>query len=517
MTKRQAALLAAFAFGLICLARSDMIHVSAQPPPITLPNGWVIDPPPGAQVQTGTMPQGMTASPDGTTLAVVESGYNPPALSLYRVPSLDRVESIPLPGAFGRPLWTDDTHVLVPGANADALLVVDVRARTVRRIGFPKGSYPVYATVSPDGRTFAVATDGDGAIRIGSLESVGAAAAIPIGGHPGGVLFSSGGESVFATVRFPSDLVRIDTSSHAKTHVAVGLHPSALALDGTKLYVAQTDADAVAVYDTRDLRLLAMIPVGDNAPFHTIGVSPNAISVAGGSVFVSLGAANSIAVIQNDRVAGRVQAGWYPIDCVALGQRLYLLDGKGEGARPNPHYRPATKSDVDYIGAIEFGSVRAYDISSVASEGNPQGSSGWSRAGSSTIVSPQGPIKHVFFVLKENRSYDQVLGDMRAGNGDAALAWFGERVTPNEHAIAARFGLFDNAYTSGEVSAAGHMWADSAFANDYVERFWPSLYGNRGDTDDLSGGDGPRVPAGGYLWQEARRVHVTFRDYGETR
>ena len=121
----------------------------------------------------------------------------------------------------------------------------------------------------------------------------------------------------------------------------------------------------------------------------------------------------------------------------------------------------------------------------------------------------------MFFVLKENRSYDQVLGDVPGGNGDAALAWFGRSVTPNEHAIAARFGLFDNAYTSGEVSAPGHMWADAAFADDYVERFWPPSYGDRREIDDLSTGSGPRIPANGFLWDAARRANVSFLDYGE--
>jgi len=104
---------------------------------------------------------------------------------------------------------------------------------------------------------------------------------------------------------------------------------------------------------------------------------------------------------------------------------------------------------------------------------------------------------------------------MPEGNGDAALAWFGSNVTPNEHALAARFGLYDNAYTSGEVSDAGHMWTDAGFANDYVERFWPLTYGGRRAVDDLSSGDGPRLPGAGYLWDSARRAHVSFRDYGE--
>ncbi|MGA7748405.1 MAG: alkaline phosphatase family protein, partial [Candidatus Aquilonibacter sp.] len=137
------------------------------------------------------------------------------------------------------------------------------------------------------------------------------------------------------------------------------------------------------------------------------------------------------------------------------------------------------------------------------------------KAGADSMLRPGGPIKHVFFILKENRSYDEVLGDVRAGNGDPKLTWFGAAVTPNEHALAARFGLFDNAYASGEVSESGHYWADAAFVNDYVERTWPSVYANRDDPDNDLSPLGTALPKNGYIWQSALRRNVSFRVYGE--
>ena len=131
------------------------------------------------------------------------------------------------------------------------------------------------------------------------------------------------------------------------------------------------------------------------------------------------------------------------------------------------------------------------------------------------MVRAGGPIKHVFFILKENRTYDQVLGDMAEGNGDAKLAWFGAKVTPNQHAIAAQYGLFDNTYASGEVSEAGHFWADMAFANDYTERTWPSNYANRDDVDDALSGMGTFMAKNGYIWRAAAAAHIYFRNYGE--
>lgn len=481
---------------------------------VMLPNGWILDPPRGAVAQTGTMPQGMAISPDGSTIAVVESGFNPPALSLYRVPDLARINTIALPGAFGRPVWTDSGHVLVAGANADALLRVDVKTAGVHRIALPKGSYPVFVAASSDGRNVAVATAGDSAVRIGSLASISHAKAIPIGGFPGTVAFSSDNATVFATVRLTSNVLAIDaTRLRVKARQNAGLHPAALLVSGDKVYVAEADVDTIGVYDAHNLRLLDRISVADRAPANAIGVSPGSLSESDGTIYVALAGANSVALIRDDRVTGRMEAGWYPTDAAALHGRLYVLDGKGEGSRPNTKLRPG--SFVDYIGAIEFGSLRAYDMRGVSMAGSPQGSVSWAQADPGTVIRPDGPIKHVFFILKENRSYDQVLGDVTAGNGDPALAWFGQKVTPNEHAIAERFGLFDNAYVSGEVSAVGHMWTDAAFANDYVQRYWPSLYGQRFVLDDLSHGDGTRVPAAGYIWDSARRAHVAFRDYGE--
>ncbi|HYL27727.1 MAG TPA: alkaline phosphatase family protein, partial [Candidatus Nitrosotalea sp.] len=146
---------------------------------------------------------------------------------------------------------------------------------------------------------------------------------------------------------------------------------------------------------------------------------------------------------------------------------------------------------------------------------NPQGAVNAGTPPPGKILHPGGPIRHVFFILKENRSYDQILGDMPNGDGDPKLTFFGRRVTPNQHAIAQRFGLFDNTYTSGEVSDSGHNWSDGAFANDYIERMWPAIYGGRNADDQTNTGAGAGVPAEGYIWDAARRAGVSFRDYGE--
>ncbi len=509
-----------FARGLVVVAALAAAGVSARAAAtgsaIIVPNGWAIARPAGLMTETDTMPQGAAASSDGKTLAVVESGFNPPTLRLYSIADLAQLAHIPLPGAFGRPVWIDAQHVLIAGANADALLKVDVRSQSVETIALGKHSYPT-AVAASDSGLLAVATDGDGSVRIGPIATIASAKPLRVGPHVGAVTFSPDGTTAFAANVAGSDVAAIDTRTLAARTIPTGLHPSDVLASGNGIYVAESDGDTVGHYDAATGRRLASIYVGNPSGRRLDGTSPNALARQGETLFVSLGAANSIAVVRGDRVAGRVPAGWYPTDVVPLGHRLYIVDGKGEGAHPNPNF-PARHlhNYYDYVAAIEYGSIRTYDLSQHAPlNGNPQGSLGWSVPPSDSVVHAGGPIKHVFFILKENRSYDQVLGDVKAGNGDAKLTWFGARVTPNQHALAARFGLFDNMYASGEVSESGHNWADAAFVNDYVERNWPVTYGDRGNVDDSLSGSGAAVARNGFIWQEARASHVSFRDYGE--
>ncbi|MBV8197979.1 MAG: hypothetical protein JO263_07575 [Candidatus Eremiobacteraeota bacterium] len=483
---------------------------------IVVPNGWHIAKPIGLMRVTGTMPQGEAISADGNQLAVVASGYNPPALELYRTSDLQRMAAIPLKGAYGRPLWLDATHVLVSGANADVIFNVDSTARSATEIKLPRHTYPT--AIARNGNTFAVATDDDESVRIAPLDGLTTAQPVRIGGHIGTLAFSSDGKWLFASNRSANYVVAIATGNQTTRRIATGLHPSDLLVRANALYVAESDDDTVGVYDTATAKTIRRIFVGDaTGGAHVIGVSPNALAAANDTLYVSLGAANSIAVIQNGRVTRRLPTGWYPTDVLPVGSRLIVLDGKGEGTQPNPYFDPKGHDDHGYVAAIQTGSIRVLDLASDSlANGNPQGALGWLASTSAGVLRKGGPIKHVFFILKENRSYDQVLGDVPGADGDKQLAWFGAAVTPNQHEIAQRFGIFDNAYTSGEVSESGHNWADAAFDNDYVERVWPMTYGDRGSLiDDSLSGEGAPLTHKGYIWQAARAAGVSFRDYGE--
>jgi hypothetical protein len=212
------------------------------------------------------------------------------------------------------------------------------------------------------------------------------------------------------------------------------------------------------------------------------------------------------------------------------GGDLLVVNAKGRGSRPNPaHGQPGTKlpkDSRDYtLGQIE-GSLLSFPAgiapATLASlTRRVARANGWDAARGAARYPP---FKHVIYIIKENRTYDQVLGDMKEGDGDPSLVFFPENVSPNHHALARRFGLFDRFFVNAEVSASGHNWSTAAYSTDYLEKTMPSAYSSRGRDYDYEGTNSNRVvdddddvnaPASGYLWDLAVRKKIRLRNYGE--
>lgn len=500
---------------ILCCA----LAASAASAVVILPSGWRLSSPQGPFSNIGTMPQGIALSPDGKMLAVVESGDRPATLRLLQTPGLREVKDIALKGAFGKPLWTGNDRVLIAGANTDSVLEVDVRSGEIAQTPIGKDSWPAFVARSPNGG-LATANDGDATVTIAGTK-------VHVGEHPAEALFSRDGKTLYVSVRGTDEVVAVDAASRTeRARMRVGSHPGALALseDGTKLYVAESDDDAVAVIDTHANAKIADISVRLGAPRENgYGASPNALAVHGGDLFVSLGAENAVALVRGGRVIERIPTGWYPTG-VAVGSdgTLYVSNGKGERVPANPRLDTFQPHAHDFVADITAGSVRAIAREAYGRAGAQtrdaiaDAAPEWTPAPqSATVLRPDGPIKHVIYVIKENRSYDQMLGDLPGANGDAKLVTFGAAITPNQHALARRFGIFDNAYTNAQISADGHNWTDAALANDYVERFWPVSNAHRRALYDMENSTAPTVPHNGYIWDAAKRANVTYRDYGE--
>ena len=332
--------------------------------------------------------------------------------------------------------------------------------------------------------------------------------------------------------------------------VPVGPHPNAMVFskDGSRLFVACANTNAVWVIDlaSKTAREQISVALYPNAP---PGTTPNGLGLSpdGATLLVANADNNTVAVVDVSKpgaseVEGFIPAGWYPTAAAfdGDGKRIFILSGKGLTSTPNPRANQpmATGADGQYIGAMLQGSLsildtpdearlkeltkKVYaltpytDARKLAPPEAPKASPIPMKVGQAS------PIKYVFYVIRENRTYDQVFGDMERGNGDPNLALLGETITPNAHAIAREFVLLDNFYVDAEVSYDGHAWSMGAYATDVVEKIWPTNYGNRGGLYLSEGGWEDRTPFGniaapadGYLWDFATRAGVSVRSYGE--
>lgn len=503
-----------------------------------LPTEWSIASPAGTPLALGTLPTGIAVDPAGTRAAIVEAGAGPPGVRFVALAGLTQERFVPLKATAGRPVWDGD-GVWVAGGNSDAVYHVRASDGGVdRTIAVDSGSYPIALARARNG-AFAVAGESSGSVMFYDRSGT-RLGAVAVGKHPSNLIWSADGKRVFATLWGERAVAVVDAATRTlRTTIAVGYHPEALiaSADGQAIFVANADDDSVSVIDARTLEVLQSIDVGFFNQ-RVYGASPNALALSanGALLYVACSGANAVAVLRVEgsklSLAGAIPAGWFPTGVAFDGAgQLLVLNGKGEGSKANPQFSPYGSDRRGYIATSLGGSLRrtspvagpafrvvenggpylraAIDSAQVLQNGPDDPAAG--RA----VVAKNGPIKHVIYIIKENRTYDQVLGDLPAGDGDPRLVLFGAGITPNQHALAQRFGLFDRTFADAQVSADGHNWSTAAYANDYTSKMWPPLYGGRRRFYDFEDGADASVPHSGYLWDEAAHAGITYRDYGE--
>lgn len=325
--------------------------------------------------------------------------------------------------------------------------------------------------------------------------------------------------------------------------IPVGLHPSGLALDptGKFLYVANANSDAVTVIRTDRDEVVETIACRPEArlPF---GSGCNALALApdGGTLYVANGTNNALAVVrlgsrsteaQGDRTAesrltGLIPTGWYPGAVLTSedGRRLFVANVKGVGSLGSRRPDAKGKNSHDHLGSVSIIDVPDDEQLARGTERvNAHNRLAYSLAGLEPPRPDAQPVpvperhgepsvfRHVIYVIKENRTYDQVLGDMPEGNGDPHLVLYGEEVTPNHHKLAREFTLFDNFYCSGVLSADGHQWVNEAYVTDYLEK----AFGGFTRSYPYEGSDPLAFASSGFLWDNALAHGKTFRNFGE--
>jgi YVTN family beta-propeller protein len=340
-----------------------------------------------------------------------------------------------------------------------------------------------------------------------------------------------------------SVLGRVDGRWTQVRTINVGLHPSGMigSPSGTYLYVANANSDTVSVIDTRSDQVVETVPCRPEArlPFGS-GSNALALSPDGATLYVANGTNNCVAVIRlargsseggGDRparstLAGLIPTGWYPGALLLSpdGKRLFVGNVKGHGSLHQPRPLSAGRRSHDHLGSVSVIDVPdAGQLGRYTDEVNANNRLGYSLAGLEKPRAGVAPVpvplrhgepsvfRHVIYIIKENRTYDQVFGDLKEGDGDPNLVLFGEDVTPNHHALARQFTLFDNFYCSGVLSADGHSWVNEAYVTDYLEKAFGGFTRSYPD----AGQDPLAYPATGFLWDNALAHGKTLRNYGE--
>lgn len=335
--------------------------------------------------------------------------------------------------------------------------------------------------------------------------------------YPYGVALNADGSRAYVS-NWGSRSVSVINTATGKNlaNIAVGKNPEQLVVspDGSKVYVANSDSDTISVIDTATLTEADTIPVIDEP--ETKGASPTHMMLDNGRLYVVCSGYNSIAVIDiaTDKVLGHIPTAWYPTSVCKnpVREEMYVTCGKGEGWVPEKAvYIPGTANKFD----ADFTDGELADYTARVIENNLRPATFYEDLDFESPIPtqvgvPSEQIKHVVFVLKENKTYDAIFGDMPTGNGDPSLNVFGIGYTPNAHALATRFTNCDNLYSEAELSLAGHLWSTATVCNDYVEKSWP-IEGR----EALSGVEPAAIPEREFIFQHMLNHGVAFRSYGQ--
>ena len=527
---------------LVAVATTALIRAQYSPPPLTaapgamadgstlLPNGWRLGPV-GKQLHLSTLPLNAVVSPDGRHAVITNNGLSKPSLSVvdintWTIKTTTAVDHTWLGLAF----HPDGTKLYASGAgqnNVQEFTYADGVMTRVRTFALPayNGDTMVGGlAVSANGRTlFATRVFAMTISRIDlTTGQVTHSASLPA--EPYSCVLSPDGRLLYVSLWGGARVRVYDADSlFLLDEWASGEHPNAMAIsgDGKRLFVACASSAAVWMYDTFAGEPIEQISTS-LYPQAPPTATPNSVALSpdGRTLIVANADNNAVAVVDVSNPArsfvdGFIPTGWYPTSALFTkdGKQILVLNGKGLTPAPNMFNggmerrmfgtvslvaTPDRVTLADYTRRVM--SLSPYTDTIRLNPNVPIGSP------IPATVGGVSPIKHVFYVIRENRTYDQVLGDLTEGNGDPKLTIFGREITPNAHALAQNFVVFDNFFVDADVSYNGHSYSTAAYATDFVEKMWQAMYA-RGGIPYLSEGGGLlrnpfgniSAPPGGYI------------------
>jgi YVTN family beta-propeller protein len=527
---------------------------------ISLPNGWKLTPV-GDRLLLGDLPLNIAVSHSGKFLAVTNNGESDQTVELINVKKQEVEDTIIMKKAWlGLAFSEDDKSLFASGGNDNWI----VRFAITNHRLVPKDTiilgkpWPVklsVAGIAVDSKKqvlYAVTKDNN-SLYVADLKTRTVSKRLELGAEAYTCLLSPDGKILYISCWGCKKIEVFDTEKQKLLKpIEVGSNPNDICMskDGHLLFVANANDNSVSVIDLEKQKVIETLNTAlyPNSP---AGSTANSVALSkdNKTLYVANADNNCLAVFDisqpgASKSKGFIPTGWYPTCVRVIGNKIYVSNGKGFSSManpqgPNPFYdsisyqlgvinnkRPALqfiarlfRGQLSIINVPDDQQLAIYSQAVYNNtpyrkekENNTEG-----RAGNPIPfkLGDPSPIKYVFYVIKENRTYDQILGDMPEGNGDTALVLFGKKITPNQHALAHEFVLLDNFYVDGEVSADGHSWTMGAYATDFLEKTWPTSYGRRGGSYDAEGFRSIANNKNGFIWDYCKRAGVTYRTYGE--
>lgn len=528
---------------------------------ITLPNRWGITPL-GKSLPLGDLPLNIAVSTSEKLLAVTNNGQSEQSIMLFDAKSKVRLDSCTMGKSwYGLTFANNDKDLYASGGHDNWIVRFDVSKRKLTpvdtfRLGkpWPVGISVAGICVDDQSGILYTVTKEDNSLYLFDVVRKEIIQKVALGGEAYACMLSKDRKTLFISCWGCDRLILFDTKSwKIKSQIVVGDNPNEICLskDGKFVFVANANDNSVSVIDVASEKVIETL----NAalyPKAPSGSTSNSLALSknGKTLYIANADNNCLAVFDvsepgRSKSKGFIPTGWYPTSVRVVGNTLFVANGKGFSSFPNPNGpNPGRKKQevlyqksgdqkvekVQYIGGLFRGTMSVIPVpdektqsvySQLVYRNSPYSkeleNTAEGEAGNPIPrrVGDSSPIKHVFYIIKENRTYDQVLSDVPGGNGDTSLLLFGEKVTPNQHALVKQFVLLDNFYVDGEVSADGHNWSTGAYATDFLEKNWPSSYGGRGGHYNAEGTRNVANNKGGFIWDLCSRNGVSFRTYGE--
>ncbi|MCB1693383.1 MAG: bifunctional YncE family protein/alkaline phosphatase family protein, partial [Pseudomonadales bacterium] len=519
---------------------------------VLLPNHWYLTPT-GKQVPVGDLPLAMALSPDGKYLLVTNNGYADQYVSVIDVAKQKEVDRFPMKQSWlGLAFSPDGKTVYVSAGGMDEVEVLEFddgeleheRTLPVKATGDETPYFVSGLTVSADGRRlYACALRQNKLMSFDLTSPDSLPTLVDVGDWPYTTVLDEPRHRAYVSNWGDRSVSVVDLNQGRETaRIPVGDHPNAMALATRRhmLYVVSANDNELTAIDLTTAQVESVTSLAPYDGASPSGTTPNGLALTSDetTLYIANADNNSVSVVDvsdKPRILGAIPTGWYPtaVRVNRDGDTLYIANGKGLGSAPNPGGPQPTDREhsSQYIGELFLGTVGIVPVPDAATLSRMTTQVAKNN-GFDTIQSrlePGSPhvapravprhlgepstIKHVFYIVKENRTYDQILGDLPQGEGDPALSLFGRQVTPNHHALAESFVLFDNFYVDAEVSQDGHSWSMGAYATDFTEKMWPTNYSGRTFPAPIY--LTVAFPSTGFLWDAAASAGVSYRSYGE--